>query len=94
MSLRIFILSLIVPALVLPGPAGAEQDELGQFDDFDELYLGKLLDVVYTAARHEQEIGMSPSAVFVITREDIEASGATSITDMLRMVPGYLQGSF
>ncbi len=44
--------------------------------------------VVESAARHKQEIGMSPSAITVITREDIEASGATTITDLLRLVPG------
>ena len=31
---------------------------------------------------------MSASPITVITREDIEASGATSISDLLRMVPG------
>jgi outer membrane receptor protein involved in Fe transport len=87
MHLRALLCLLVLPALAQAGPNGQDED-LGDFDDFDELYLGKLLDVVYTAARHEQEIGMSPSAVFVITREDIAASGATSITDMLRMVPG------
>jgi outer membrane receptor protein involved in Fe transport len=65
-----------------------ESADLEEFDDFDELYLGQLLDVVYTAAKHEQDIGMSPSAIWVITREDIEASGATSIPDLLRQVPG------
>jgi iron complex outermembrane recepter protein len=45
-------------------------------------------ETVTSAARHEQEIGMSPSAITVITREDIEASGATSLTDLLRLVPG------
>jgi len=45
-------------------------------------------ETVTSAARHLQEIGMSPSAITVITREDIEASGATTIPDLLRMVPG------
>jgi iron complex outermembrane receptor protein len=45
-------------------------------------------DVVESAARHRQEIGMSPSAITVITRQDIEASGANTIPDLLRMVPG------
>ena len=87
MHLRVLLFLLVAPALALAGP-NEQDEELGDFEDFDELYLGKLLDVVYTAARHEQEIGMSPSAVFVITREDIQASGATNITDVLRMVPG------
>ncbi len=39
-------------------------------------------------ARHKQDVGMSPSAVTVFTRDDIAASGATSIPDLLRLVPG------
>ena len=60
----------------------------GEIADFEELDLEELLDVVFTAARHEQDIGNSPSAIWVITREDIETSGATTIPDLLRMVPG------
>jgi outer membrane receptor protein involved in Fe transport len=76
----IFFLALLIAA---PGRA----DE-GDIADFEELDLEELLDVVFTAARHEQDIGNSPSAIWVITREDIETSGATSIPDLLRMVPG------
>lgn len=43
---------------------------------------------VTSSARHRQPIGESPSAITVITREDIEASGATNIPDLLRLVPG------
>lgn len=43
---------------------------------------------VESAARHKQEIGMSPSAITVITREDIATSGARTVPDLLRMVPG------
>jgi len=45
-------------------------------------------ETVKSAARHEQEIGMSPSAVTVITREDIQAFGAVNLPDLLRLVPG------
>ncbi len=45
-------------------------------------------DIVESAARHKQEIGMSPSAITVLTRRDIEASGANTIPDLLRLVPG------
>ncbi|MBW1807399.1 MAG: TonB-dependent receptor [Deltaproteobacteria bacterium] len=44
--------------------------------------------VVESASRHRQETGLSPSAITVITREDIEASGATTLADLLRLVPG------
>jgi len=60
----------------------------GEIEDFEELDLEQLLDVVFTAAKHEQDIGASPSAITVITREDIQASGATTLADLLRMVPG------
>jgi outer membrane receptor protein involved in Fe transport len=43
---------------------------------------------VTSAARHRQLIEESPSAVTVITREDIQASGADSIPNLLRLVPG------
>jgi len=32
---------------------------------------------------------MSPSAITVLGREDIRSSGATSITDLLRRIPGF-----
>jgi iron complex outermembrane receptor protein len=68
---------------LLPGLAFADE-----IQDFEQLDLEELLDVVFTAAKHEQDIGESPSAITVITREDIEASGASTVPDLLRMVPG------
>jgi len=61
----------------------SEEDDL--VDEFAMLAEDAMVEL---AARHRQEIGMSPSAITVITREDIEASGATTIPDLLRMVPG------
>jgi hypothetical protein len=43
---------------------------------------------VTVAARYPQPLSQSPSAVWVITREDIETSGANTIPDLLRLVPG------
>ncbi len=66
-------------------PASDQDDEL-----FDEEFtlLEDDSDVVRSAARHTQEIGMSPSAVTVITRADISTSGADNLADLLRLVPG------
>ena len=82
------------------GSLDDELSELGE-DDYPDLVganeEGEIIDeftflmeedIVESAARHKQEIGMSPSAITVITREDIEASGATTIPDLLRMIPG------
>jgi len=63
----------------------AADDESDIIDEFTLLMEDA---VVESAARHRQEIGMSPSAITVITRRDIEASGASTIPDLLRQVPG------
>ena len=43
---------------------------------------------VTTVSREESTVGESPAAVFVVTQEMIHRSGATSIPELLRMVPG------
>lgn len=81
----------------------ALDEELSEFDDADFPDLvgideaGEIMDefaflkdagMVESSARHRQKIGMSPSAITVITREDIETSGANTVPDLLRLVPG------
>ena len=44
-------------------------------------------ETVTSAVRHAQPLELSPSAVTVITREDIETSGARSLSEVLRLVP-------
>jgi iron complex outermembrane receptor protein len=64
-------------------------EETGEEDALiDEFTFLEDAEMVESASRHRQEIGMSPSAVTVLTREDVEASGATTIPDLLRLVPG------
>jgi len=43
--------------------------------------------VVTTASKEPEEVWRSPSAIFVITQEDIRRSGATSIPEILRLAP-------
>ena len=74
---------VVLLLLGVPLAAYAQDDEF-----LDEFALLEDAAVVESAARHRQEIGMSPSAITVITREDIEASGANTIPDLLRIVPG------
>jgi outer membrane receptor protein involved in Fe transport len=63
----------------------AEDEEMELIDEFAFLEDAGMVEL---SARHRQEIGMSPSAVTVLTREDVEASGATNLPDLLRLVPG------
>jgi iron complex outermembrane receptor protein len=101
LSILVFALAAALLSNMLPlapafgEEAGRREENAGEgFPDDDEDALDDELaflqesGVVELAARHRQEIGMSPSAITVITREDIETSGATTITDLLRLVPG------
>ena len=88
------ILAVMMPLWVFAGgPANGEQLAMAVVDDeelelIDEFAFLEDAGMIELASRHRQEIGMSPSAVTVITREDVEASGATNLPDLLRMVPG------
>jgi iron complex outermembrane receptor protein len=73
--LLLFLLCSIPPAL-------AEEEE-----DFDDLDLEELLDVVYTASKHKQNISESPSAITVINREQIKNTWCTDLVCLLRQVP-------
>jgi iron complex outermembrane recepter protein len=43
---------------------------------------------VSSVSKKEEKLSRVASAVFVITQDDIQSSGATNIPDLLRMVPG------
>ncbi len=43
---------------------------------------------VTTASRRPESLGETPSAIYVITAEDIRRSGVTTIEDALRLAPG------
>lgn len=64
---------------------GAENDNL----NLSELGLEALMNIQVTSvSKKEQKLSDAAAAVFVVTREDIRRSGATSIPEVLRMVPG------
>jgi iron complex outermembrane receptor protein len=81
------LVALLFPAQVRaqdPGAAAPPQDLTG-------LSLEELMNVdvlVTSAALHEQALSKTPAAIFVLTSEDIRRSGATSIPELLRLVPG------
>lgn len=54
----------------------------------EEFALFAAEEVITTAAKHEQKLIEAPSAVSVISREEIQAMGLTSLADILRIVPG------
>ena len=83
-KLAAFMLLVFLPLSAFSYPqAEAETEEL------IELSLEELLQVtVTTAARKPQSLSSTPAAIFVVSQEDIQRSGARTIPDILRMVPG------
>jgi iron complex outermembrane recepter protein len=70
-------------------PASGAEPETPPPTEVLELSLERLMDVsVISASRKTQTLSDVSSAVFVINQEDIRTSGATTIPDLLRMVPG------
>ncbi len=72
-------------ALFLTVPAWPQQKPV----DLTEQSIEDLMNIrVTSVSKTEQKLSRTAAAIFVITAEDIRRSGATSIPDVLRMVPG------
>src|SRR5436190_342033 len=57
--------------------------------DISELPIEKLMEIEVTSvARKTEKLSQSPAAIAVVTQEEIRRSGATSIPEALRLVPG------
>ncbi|MCK5002178.1 MAG: TonB-dependent receptor [Gammaproteobacteria bacterium] len=78
----VIALTLSTIALTLSTPLQATEDEL-----FFEM------PVVLSASRLEQPVSEAPIAVTSIDRQIIEASGARTIPEVLRLVPGIVVGN-
>jgi len=80
---RAFVQMTLLAALALPA---WPQDET---EDLTSKSLEDLMNIEVTSvSKKEQKFSRTAAAIFVITQEDIRRSGATSIPDLLRMVPG------
>jgi iron complex outermembrane recepter protein len=79
---------LLVAAIANPGWAFGQDDD-GFEDEFALLEEELAADEIESASKHRQSIFWSPSAITVFTREDIMASGALNVPDLLRRVPGF-----
>lgn len=85
-------LVLMVTGLIVFGPAPhsfAQQQDANEPEDFFEMSIEELMNIeITTASKKEEKLFKTPAATYVITSEDIRRSGATSIMEALRMVPG------
>lgn len=67
---------------------GAQNFSSTDSDFFDDAPL------ILTASRMNKPLDESPSSVSVITRQMIEASGAREISEIFRLVPGFIVGNY
>jgi iron complex outermembrane receptor protein len=81
---------LAISALLSCSLMAEPEDALIAFEDtfFDDI------PIVLSATRLAQPLTESPVAMTVIDREMIDASGARTIPDLLRLVPGFQVGYF
>ena len=85
---RVVVMASVVTSLVLNGfmirDVYAAESTLTEQNYFPDL------PIVLSATRLPQSAEDAPVAVTIITREMIQASGATEIPDLFRLVPGFL----
>lgn len=82
-------ISLALALLSMLGGAGSLSSSHLPIEEFADFSLEELINIKVTSvSKREQDLNDAPAAIFVLTNEDIRHSGATSIPDALRLVPG------
>src|SRR5580693_4287416 len=86
---RLVLVTLFVLAGLVNQSFADPQEEQANPAPLRQLSLAELGNVEVTSASKEpEEIWKTPAAIYVLTQDDIRRSGATSIPEMLRLVPG------
>src|SRR5580698_10330854 len=79
---------LCCAVIALLGPAAVWADQTTAADDLSRMSLEELANVEVTSVSKSPEpLRRAPADVYVITHEDILRSGATSLSEVLRMAP-------
>lgn len=75
--------------LALVAMAGEDGSVVPKSRDLSDLSIEELMNVSVTSvSKKETRLQDSPAAIFVLTTEDIRRTGATSVPEALRIVPG------
>ncbi len=77
---------MALPNLVLPSTALAA--DAGAVDDLGTLSLESLGSIVTSVSRKPEDSFRAAAAIYVVSNDDIKTSGATSVAEVLRGVPG------
>lgn len=81
--------TIVALALILTSGTNALAEPLAPDDDLTALSLEELLSVEVTSvSRKSQSLAQTAASVYVISSDDIARSGARSIPELLRYVPG------
>ena len=84
-ALSLMLLGGLVPVSWGDAPENSEPTE-GRLTQVSLEQLGQI--EVTTASKEPVKASRTPAAIYVVTQEDIRRSGATSIPEALRLVPG------
>jgi iron complex outermembrane recepter protein len=87
--LKLVTVGVVALSLCNRGSASTSSDSDKQKYDISAMSLEQLTTIeVSSFSRKDQELFKTPAAIFVITREDIRSSGASSLPELFRIVPG------
>jgi len=88
-NLLCLVLTFTFHSLAGPTLWAAQPESQPPQNPLRDLTLAQLGDVrVTTASKQPEEVWRTAAAIFVLTQDDIRRSGATSIPEALRLVPG------
>lgn len=83
------LIAITFSAVTPPRAWSQTPPDLNSTGNLKELSLAQLGNVeVTTVSKEPEKLLQTPSAIYVLTQEDIRRSGATSIPEALRLVPG------
>ena len=88
MTMKYIISLLLICGILLTLTIDNSYGMYGQASIAAEEFLFENIETIVSASKREQRIQDSPAAISVITEEDIKESGALSIPDILRYIPG------
>ena len=89
--MRVFALNIVVGVVLLSviSPFTYAKDSTVDVESLFNLPFSDLMQTeVVTASKHAQPLSTVPAATYVISQEQIRRSGANTIPELLRMVPG------
>lgn len=86
---KIFALAVIAAPVAVRAAQRPPRNEEAQVQQLKSLSLADLGNIrVTTVTKEPEEVWQTPAAVYVLTQDDIRRSGATTLPDLLRTVPG------